>query len=115
MCLQRGSEWRYGFVWAADARQLSKTHTRRGTHAALFPWACITSEECLQREFCVLTELYEIAWFTHKPPLIYTHRVSAFIAKSWASHYKARLAREAGLLGGHKAPSVTQTVAVSGY
>lgn len=52
---------------------------------------------------------------SHTSRLSYTHRVSAFIAKSWASHYKARLAREAGLLGGHKAPSVTQTVAVSGY
>lgn len=51
----------------------------------------------------------------YKSCLTYTHRVSASIAKSLASNYKARLVREEGLLGEYKAPSVTQTAAVSGY
>lgn len=82
---------------------------------ALLSWGCITSEECLQREFCVLTGLHENPSPVHTSHLTYTHRLSASIAKSLASHYKAHPAREEGLPGGHKAPSVTQTVAVPGY
>lgn len=74
MCDYVPAAWLRVAVWICLGSRRTSTvkNTRRGTHAALFPWACITSEECLQREFCVLTELYEIAWFTHKPPLIYT-------------------------------------------
>lgn len=48
----------------SDGMDLSEQHTHAGgqkhTHCLpLLSWACITSEECLQREFCVLTGLHE--------------------------------------------------------
>lgn len=59
----------------------------------------------------MLTGLHEMARSTQAASHI--RRLPASITKSLAPHYKAHPGREEGSPGGYKAPTVTQTAAVS--
>lgn len=57
MCLQRVGT---AAVWICLCRRDElPSHNRTQTHSALFSRICITSEECFQGDFCVLTGLHK--------------------------------------------------------
>lgn len=97
-------------VSGSDGMDLSgqQTHAAgrkytKGTHAALLSWACITAEECFQREFCVLTGLHEMARSTQAASHIHTDSLLPSL-NLLASHYKAHPVREEGFAGWIQSP-----------
>lgn len=77
------------------------------TGCVLYSPACNTPEECLQREFCVLTGLHENAPFTQSTPNTGAWSRCFYRSDLLAFHCKSRPAlKKEELLAGNKAPSI---------